>query len=315
MIPIGIRPTNDFAFKKTYGSPFRTATLISLLNALLKLPHPITSVTILNPFSIREFADDKLSVLDIRATDAFGNIYHVEMQVAIPVAFQNRMVYYGCQLYSTQLRAGAPYSQLKPVYSICLIAGKLWPDSCSVHQTFRLADCATGRVLDRTLEIHTLELGCYNLAEQQLPTASMLDRWLFWLLRAQDYSREQLVQLFPDGPIREATEILDEIAQQTEDKAMYDAREKKLRDQLWLMNATKFDREQTFREGRAEGIEKGIEKGRAEERFAAEVRMIQELQQILGVPVTETSTLLACSESQLRQMKDAIRNELMARRG
>jgi hypothetical protein len=46
MQPIGIRPANDFAFKKTFGSPENKQALISLLNAILSLPVPIVDVTI-----------------------------------------------------------------------------------------------------------------------------------------------------------------------------------------------------------------------------------------------------------------------------
>ena len=52
MQPIGIRPTNDFAFKKTFGSPENKVALISLLNAILALPIPIVDVTIENPYSL-----------------------------------------------------------------------------------------------------------------------------------------------------------------------------------------------------------------------------------------------------------------------
>ena len=48
---IGIRPTNDFAFKKTFGTPANKIALISLLNAILELPSPIAEVTIENPKS------------------------------------------------------------------------------------------------------------------------------------------------------------------------------------------------------------------------------------------------------------------------
>ncbi len=40
-MPIGIRPMNDFTFKKTLGSPENCLILISLLNAILKLRFPI----------------------------------------------------------------------------------------------------------------------------------------------------------------------------------------------------------------------------------------------------------------------------------
>ncbi|GAA5505716.1 hypothetical protein Rcae01_01162 [Novipirellula caenicola] len=50
-MPLGIRPTVDFAFKKIFGSPQNSAALIGLLNAILDFEHPVVAVEILNPFS------------------------------------------------------------------------------------------------------------------------------------------------------------------------------------------------------------------------------------------------------------------------
>ena len=80
MVPLGIRPTNDFAFLLTFGSPENKIALISLLNAILKLPCPVTDVQIENSYNYREFLEDKLSILDIRATDTRGWIFKIEMQ-------------------------------------------------------------------------------------------------------------------------------------------------------------------------------------------------------------------------------------------
>ena len=62
---LGIRPTNDFAFKKTFGSPENRRALISLLNAVLRPAEPIVKVRLKNPFCVQDFQDGKLSVLDI----------------------------------------------------------------------------------------------------------------------------------------------------------------------------------------------------------------------------------------------------------
>ena len=48
---LGIKPTVDFVFKKVFGSPENMPVLIGLLNAILKLAHPIVHAEILNPFS------------------------------------------------------------------------------------------------------------------------------------------------------------------------------------------------------------------------------------------------------------------------
>jgi hypothetical protein len=55
---------------------------------------------------------------------------------------------------------------------------------------------------------------------------------------------------FPQPAIQQATKSITKIAQKTEDKAMYDAREKANRDRRWAMSAAR-------REGEIEGEIKG----------------------------------------------------------
>jgi len=43
-MPLGIKPTVDFAFKKIFGSPESVLALIGLLNAVLELADPIVEV-------------------------------------------------------------------------------------------------------------------------------------------------------------------------------------------------------------------------------------------------------------------------------
>jgi hypothetical protein len=265
MQPIGIRPTNDFAFKKTFGSPENKVALISLLNAILTLPVPIVDVTIENPYNLQDFQNDKLS-----------------------------FVFYGCEVYAGQLKAGDDYSKLKPVYSICLLLGQLWDDSPKVHHAFRLEDRDSGRLLLDTLEIHTLELGWYNLQESELATASLLDRWLYWLLHAHQYDAKELGSLFPQPEFQKATDSIDRIAKKTEDKAMYDTREKAIRDQQWILNAAR-------REGREEGREEG------------EIKLIQTLQEILGSPVSDPAVFQGRSLEQLRAMTEELRKKIQRR--
>jgi len=82
-MPLGIRPTVDFAFKKTFGDPNNRLALISLLNAILELPLPIADVAIENPFNYQDFHDDKLSILDVKATDVAGSVFNIEMQLSV----------------------------------------------------------------------------------------------------------------------------------------------------------------------------------------------------------------------------------------
>jgi predicted transposase/invertase (TIGR01784 family) len=49
-----------------------------------------------NPFNLQDFQDDKLSILDIRATDQRGAIYDIEMQLSSHSGLVKRIVCYGC---------------------------------------------------------------------------------------------------------------------------------------------------------------------------------------------------------------------------
>lgn len=82
-MPLGIKPTVDFAFKKIFGSPENSPALLGLLNAILDLQHPIESVEVLNPFNYQEFAENKLIVLDVCCRDSAGRLLNVEMQVSV----------------------------------------------------------------------------------------------------------------------------------------------------------------------------------------------------------------------------------------
>ncbi len=294
-MPIGIRPINDFAYKKIFGSPANKLALISLLNAILSLRSPIVDLTIENPFNLQDFHDDKLSILDIKATDQVGAIYSIEMQLSIFTGLVQRIVFYGCEVYAGQLSAGQDYSSLKPVYSICLIDGIVWPDSTKVHHAFRLTDSESSRTLAGTLEIHTLELGRYNLQASDLANASLLQQWLYWLLHAHEYESEELLRLFPQPAIQLATQTIVRIAEITEDKTMYDAREKAIRDQQWALNAS-------FREGKIEG------------KIEGEIKLIQTLQEILEESPFETSDLLRKSLEELQAITVQMRTRI-AKRG
>jgi predicted transposase/invertase (TIGR01784 family) len=148
------------------------------------------------------------------------------------------------------------------------------------------------------LEIHTLELGWYNLQESELETASLLDRWLYWLLHAHQYDAQTLGSLFSQPEFQKATDSIDRIAKKTEDKAMYDTREKAIRDQQWILNAAR-------REGREEGREEGEIKG--------EIKLIQTLREILGGPVSDAAVFQGRSLEQLRVMTEELRKKIQRR--
>jgi predicted transposase/invertase (TIGR01784 family) len=310
--PLGIRPTNDFAYKKTFGSQINAVVLVSLLNAILKLRRKITEVTIENPFNPKDFQEDKLTVLDIKAIDETGAIYDVEMQLETHPGLIPRIVFYGCELYAGQLKTGDNYQQLKPVFAICLLEGKLWNDSRKVHHALRLTDRETGRTLDQTIEFHTLELGWYTLKESELAAASPLERWLYWLVHAHKYTADGLLALFPEREFQQATRTLMAISEITEDKQMYDAAEKARRDYQWGLNASRAEGEL---EGMIKGEREGMIKGEREGMIKGEIKLIRTLEELLGQSAIDELQLSSRTLEELQAITFELQAKLRYRKG
>ena len=125
---LGIDPKVDFAFKKLFGSRDHPDITIHFLNSVLGGDPLIKSVEILNPFNEKDFEDDKLSILDVKATDDQGRLLDIEMQTSLPGELANRLIYYAASQYVTQLREGARYVNLLPSIGISVLDGILFSD-------------------------------------------------------------------------------------------------------------------------------------------------------------------------------------------
>jgi predicted transposase/invertase (TIGR01784 family) len=300
---LGIKPTVDFAFKKIFGSPQNSAALIGLLNAILSLRNPIVAVEILNPFSYQEFAESKLIVLDIRCRDLTGRYLNVEMQVSVYPGLVERLTYYACSIHVDQLSKGGNYTSLSSSISICLLKVVLFTGSTQAHHRFEMRDLASGRKLDNAIEVHTIELTKYNLKGETISLASKLEQWAFLLLYAQDYEAGTLKRLLPGIEFETAIETIEVISEKTEDKLMYDQREKAQRDYEWALSGA---REEGERLGLEKGERLGLEKG-------ASAGKIQLLQELLEEPQSSTAELWALSTETLSARLIDLQQRLRAR--
>jgi hypothetical protein len=62
----------------------RRDLLVHFLNAMLAgdLSAPVSGVEIVNPSDDKEFVDDKLSIVDVKAQDRDGRLYQMEIELA-----------------------------------------------------------------------------------------------------------------------------------------------------------------------------------------------------------------------------------------
>ena len=113
--PVGVSPRVDCVFKALMGDPARSVILIDFLNAVIAPAVPITRVEIKNPIHLPDFIGDNYTVVDVRATDADGQVFQIEMQSWNETALKERVLFTWADLYEGQITSGQGYNLLKPV--------------------------------------------------------------------------------------------------------------------------------------------------------------------------------------------------------
>ena len=159
---IGIDPLIDFVCKMLLGSPEHPKITLHFLNAVLRGNPWITDVEIVNPIVGKEFEDDKFLILDVRAMDAFGRRFNIEIQRSLQAALRERLTYYIATQLVEQLGAGDDYDALRPAIGICILDAVLFPAVPDFHLDFRMANVKHGLALTDHLQVHLLELPKYR---------------------------------------------------------------------------------------------------------------------------------------------------------
>ncbi|MEZ6132761.1 MAG: Rpn family recombination-promoting nuclease/putative transposase [Planctomycetaceae bacterium] len=296
---IGISPLVDFAFKLMLGSPEHSGVTIHFLNSILTDQPRITHVEILNPFLGKESEDDKLSILDILATDEHGRLLNIEMQTSLPAGMSQRLAYYVSCLYVGQLYEGSQYSELRPAISICVLTQAMWSESRELHLDFRLRESVSTQILTDDLQIHLLQLSNLRVKAENVYYASPAERWSYFLQNADRLTPAEIRRLFPDEEITEAAGVLEMISQTPEQLMLYNAR-------------LKFQRDEEARiiQARMEGEARGRQEGEARGRLLGRITVLQEL---LGVGLSTVEELAGYNDGQLHDMAEELQNQLRSR--
>jgi len=294
-MPLGIRPTVDFAFKMLFGSPENSDLLIHLLNAVLQLESPIREAEILNPFNPKQSKSDKLSIVDVKARDTTGRQFIIEVQTTLPVGLKDRLVYYTCGSFFGQLREGQGYGDLCPTISICFLTQTLFPETSAGHLQFMLFDRPNEVLLTDKMQLHFVELPKYDIREAAIGQATKLDQWVFFLDQADEYEAESLVRLLPESAFHKATGVLEMISRTPDLRVLYDDEAKA---ELDHFSALKGAREEGEARGRAEGEARG---------------RINLLKQLLQQPPISETDLSSLSLSQLQELARDLERQLSER--
>jgi predicted transposase/invertase (TIGR01784 family) len=179
-------------------------SLLDFVNAVLENDDQplVQSVETKNPFNPQTFVTDKYSILDVKATDASGDIFVVEFQTSERAEFANRMMYYCCKSYSLQMSKGESYVVLCWVIGIAVTAYLLHRDLPDAHNSFHLVATANPKrkFAQDGIQIHTLEV-TEEKEDQFGNLKPRLRSWTYLFYYSHQKSEAEMTTLLSDNPV------------------------------------------------------------------------------------------------------------------
>ena len=238
----------DFMFKQLFGDPRRKSITIAFLNDLLhrKDQELITDVQYENTELIKDELDGKTSRLDVLVSTSSGERINVEIQLVNQHDMPERMLYYWAKLFSSSLEAGQNYTQLVPTIMISILNYPLFPhETDSFHNIFHLKEDKENFIWSPHLEFHVIDLSQFMVKwkkyRREMKSNPPTEYPWLMMLSAVDYRKKTIAKeifneleefALNEQEVREALVEWETLSANKENKALYEARLKYLRDQL-----------------------------------------------------------------------------------
>ena len=249
-------PKIDLVFKKLFGSEENKDILMSLINAILPTNKQIVDLILKNPYNVSDYAEGKLSILDIKAEDQNGVLYDIEMQIKGSDFYGRRTLYYWAKMFGSQLdytdkiptageqieelaklaklgkRGKISYSGLKKCIVISLMDFEFFKDD-RYQRYYTLKDGETHEIhrdLDY-LYLYFIELKKFEGEFKTVKT--VLERWITFLNNSYKYSKDNLPkELSEIEEINQANHRLEKMYLDEQEKGYYDAQHKYWLDEI-----------------------------------------------------------------------------------
>ena len=200
---------------------------------MLRPETPIVGVQLADPAGERLGTADKAVTLDVKARDASGRAFNVELQRWRHPALAERALYYWSSLYNGQITQGEGYADLAPAVSIWIVGEPLWPDQ-GPHLHFELREVQAGLRLTDHCAIHFLQPRRWTGTAESAATEE--DAWLCFFRDAAHWTRLP-PPLSTSDSMRQAMAVLRQFSEVELDRLAYIARRDKELLQQTMTNA------------------------------------------------------------------------------
>jgi hypothetical protein len=274
MAIIGISPTVDIIFKLLFGNAQHPDLTRELLNAILPAAgRPrVTSIQLLNPFTLAEFQGDKEIVVDVRVRDETGCDYQIEMQVERQADLPRRILDNWSRLYDRQIGAGQEYTDHRPLVCLWILDEKI-PDMPRWFDAVDMTRRSDGKPISRDFLVIALQLERWRALHGSTPVnraktlksgpedpmlggevPQELHALMRFLAESQEWDSTTQAAENDPGWIGEALNIMIAFTKEEAERDIYDRRIEAERVRKALIR-------RGLEEGREEGREAGLAEG------------------------------------------------------
>ena len=285
---IEVKKLNDYFIRYFFGSEGDEDLLLSFINAVMIDSNFATfvSVEIINPFNLSEKANNKESIVDLKAITEDGTIVIIEIQTYSTKNFFERTLYYWSKNYSSTLKKGDDYPELKPVISINLIDDILFDKTDNrMHTCYLLKEKNSNKILTDHIQLHYVEIPKFD------ENANIKRELKNCILFLKSNKEEDMSQLLKEDTIFEKAMKKYNYFTDNEDLLNeYDKREAYLFYQASLMRGSRKDGfEEGIKEGKLAGIKEGkISMAIAMKKDGADINLISKY---TGLSIEEINKL------------------------
>ena len=169
--------TEDYIFKRVFGKKGNEDILKDLLKSILEIQIEVIEVieVIIGAEIEKENIEDKLGIIDLKATINKETTVDIEIQVRDYHNMIERSTFYIAGLYHTGLKRGEAYEENNKVIGINILMFNVF-EWKKIHSKGVLKESELNEVMTDKLELHFLELP--KLIENKEEGNKRLRQWL-----------------------------------------------------------------------------------------------------------------------------------------
>ncbi len=252
---------NDIVFKEIFAKKGNETFLQDFLSGLLK--RKIEKIEIIKDASLtKNVLNEKLGIIDIKATLDEKDIVDIEMQMCYFPNMEERALYYSSKLISSQLKVAQGYEKLKPVIVIVILNKSIFPYEEHIGETKTIIKGKEEYEVMKKQKFYFIELEKYR--KQKFNPEDKVSQWLAFI-DGEDKERTS-VAMKKNKEIKKANEEYEYLTGEEEIQRIAELKEKWERDynsgvQYGYDSGYEMGIEEGIKKGIQDGIEEGIKKG------------------------------------------------------